>query len=169
MAAENIARRLIREPETQVGHGAHDPVIAPPGFSFAIRTTNRSVSSSTLGRPRDLRNFDPSNLLAMSFRYAAYPASRQPPILPTLSVQAGGRAQPAYLFRHRITTTSFDLGSQDAVLCGQIFVPQFLVYGSGDVSKHASPNHSRASLNLIVEPGLYLLLRFSERSCARRL
>jgi hypothetical protein len=46
---------------------------------------------------------------------------------------------------------------------------KFLVYGSGDVSKHASPNHSRASLNLIVEPGLYLLLRFSERSCARRL
>ena len=24
MAAENIAHRLIREPETQVGHGAHD-------------------------------------------------------------------------------------------------------------------------------------------------
>src|SRR5207253_82653 len=42
-----------------------------PGFSFAIRTTNRSVSSSTLGRPQDLRNFDPSNLLAMSFRYQA--------------------------------------------------------------------------------------------------
>jgi hypothetical protein len=42
-----------------------------PGFSFAIRTTNRSVSSSTLGRPRNLRNFDPSNLLAMSFRYQA--------------------------------------------------------------------------------------------------
>src|SRR5438034_573344 len=30
-----------------------------------------SVSSSTLGRPEDLRNFDPSNLLAMSFRYQA--------------------------------------------------------------------------------------------------
>jgi hypothetical protein len=29
MAAENIAHRLIREPETQVGHGAHDPVLAP--------------------------------------------------------------------------------------------------------------------------------------------
>src|SRR5664279_1239084 len=71
MAAENIAYRLIREPETQVGHGAHDPVIAPPGFSFAIRTTNRWVSSSTLGRPQDLRNLDPSNLLAMSFRYQA--------------------------------------------------------------------------------------------------
>src|SRR5207302_4522078 len=28
-----------------------------PGFSFAIRTTNRSVSSSTRGRPQDLRNF----------------------------------------------------------------------------------------------------------------
>jgi hypothetical protein len=53
------------------------------------------------------------------------------------------------------------LGSQDPVLCGQIFVPQkkFLVYGSGDVSKHANPNHSRASLNLIVEPELYMLLR----------
>jgi hypothetical protein len=32
MAAENIAHRLIREPDTQVGHGAHDPVIAPPGI-----------------------------------------------------------------------------------------------------------------------------------------
>jgi hypothetical protein len=29
-----------------------------------MRTTNRSVSSSTLGRPEDLRNFDPSNLWA---------------------------------------------------------------------------------------------------------
>src|SRR2546421_9183487 len=49
-------------------------------------------------------------------------------------------------------------------LCRQIFVPQqkFLVYGSGDVSKHASPNHSRASLNLIVEPRLYMLLRFQK-------
>jgi hypothetical protein len=39
---------------------------------------------------------------------------------------------------------------------------KFLVYGSGDVSKHASPNHSRASLDLIVEPGLYTLLRFQK-------
>ena len=39
---------------------------------------------------------------------------------------------------------------------------KFLVYGSGDVSQHASPNHSRASLNLIVEPGLYRLLRFQK-------
>jgi hypothetical protein len=56
------------------------------------------------------------------------------------------------------------LGSQYPVLCGQIFVPQqkFLVYGSGDVRKHANPNHSRASLNLIVEPGLYMLLRFQK-------
>ena len=44
----------------------------------------------------------------------------------------------------------------------------FLVHGSGDVSKHASPNHSRASLNF-VEPGWYMLLRFSESSCARKL
>src|ERR1035441_10813510 len=34
MAAQNIAYRLIREPQTQVGHGAHDPVIAPPGIFF---------------------------------------------------------------------------------------------------------------------------------------
>jgi len=32
----------------------------------------------------------------------------------------------------------------------------------GDVSKHASPNHSRASLDLIVEPRLYMLLRFQK-------
>jgi hypothetical protein len=38
---------------------------------------------------------------------------------------------------------------------------KFLVYGSGDVSKHANPNHSRASLNF-VEPGLYMLLRFQK-------
>jgi hypothetical protein len=30
--AENIAHRLARELETQVGPGAHDPVIAPPGI-----------------------------------------------------------------------------------------------------------------------------------------
>jgi hypothetical protein len=29
---EYIAHRLIRELKTQVGHGAHDPVIAPPGI-----------------------------------------------------------------------------------------------------------------------------------------
>jgi hypothetical protein len=39
---------------------------------------------------------------------------------------------------------------------------KFLVYGSGDVRKHASPNHARASLKLIVEPGLYRLLRFQK-------
>jgi hypothetical protein len=32
MAAENIAHRLIREPVTQLGHGAYDPVISPPGI-----------------------------------------------------------------------------------------------------------------------------------------
>jgi hypothetical protein len=46
---------------------------------------------------------------------------------------------------------------------------KFLVYGSGDVSKHASPNHSRASANLIVESGLYRLLRFQKSSCAGKL
>ena len=38
---------------------------------------------------------------------------------------------------------------------------KFLVYGSGDVSKHANPDHSRASLNF-GEPGLYMLLRLQK-------
>jgi hypothetical protein len=42
------------------------------------------------------------------------------------------------------------LGSQDAVLSGQISVPQlkFLVYGSGDVSQHACPKHFAFPPNL---------------------
>lgn len=40
-------------------------------FSFAICKTNRSVSSSIRGRPTRWRNLDPSNLLAISFRYQA--------------------------------------------------------------------------------------------------
>src|SRR5664279_2224083 len=50
------------------------------------------------------------------------------------------------------------------VLRSQIFVPQqqFLIDGAGDVGQHASPVHSRASLKLIVEPGLYMLLRFQK-------
>src|SRR5215467_3062725 len=39
------------------------------GFSLAIRTTRCSISASRGGRPMDLRNLDPSNFLAMSFRY----------------------------------------------------------------------------------------------------
>src|SRR5664280_3862725 len=59
---------------------------------------------------------------------------------------------------------ALDLGFQDTVLRSQIFVPhqQFLIDGAGDVGQHASPNHSRASLELIVEPGLYMLLRFQK-------
>jgi hypothetical protein len=37
-----------------------------------------------------------------------------------------------------------------------------LIDGAGDVGQHASPVHSRASLKLIVEPGLYMLLRFQK-------
>jgi hypothetical protein len=42
---------------------------SPTRDFFAICTTNRSASSSIRGRPTRWRNFDPSNLLAMSFRY----------------------------------------------------------------------------------------------------
>ena len=41
------------------------------GSSRGIRTTRRSISWSTGGRPTDLRNFDTSNFLAIRFRYQA--------------------------------------------------------------------------------------------------
>src|ERR1039457_1286026 len=60
--------------------------------------------------------------------------------------------------------SALDLGFQDTVLRSQIFVPQqqFVIDGAGDVGQHASPVPSRASLKLIVEPGLYMLLRFQK-------
>src|SRR5450759_2855151 len=61
-------------------------------------------------------------------------------------------------------------GDEEPVLLALVIaLLEFLVYGSGDLRKHASPNHSRASLNLIVEPGLYMLLSFQKASCARKL
>src|ERR1039458_7111508 len=68
------------------------------------------------------------------------------------------------LVSFRKKQSALDLGLQDTVLRSQIFVPhqQFLIDGAGDVGQHASPNHSRASLKLIVEPGLYMLLRFQK-------
>ena len=61
-------------------------------------------------------------------------------------------------------------GEEEPVLLALVIaLLEFLVYGSGDLRKHASPNHSRASLNLIVEPGLYMLLSFQKASCARKL
>src|SRR5664280_2731064 len=54
-------------------------------------------------------------------------------------------------------------GEEEPVLLALVIaLLEFLVYGSGDLRKHASPNHSRASLNLIVEPGLYMLLSFQK-------
>src|ERR1039458_826271 len=68
------------------------------------------------------------------------------------------------LVSSRKKQSALDLGLQDTVLRSQIFVPhqQFLIDGAGDVGQHASPVHSRASLKLIVEPGLYMLLRFQK-------
>src|ERR1017187_7263857 len=60
-------------------------------------------------------------------------------------------------------------GEEEPVLLALVIaLLEFLVYGSGDLRKHASPNHSRASLNLIVEPGLYMLLSSQKASCARK-
>src|ERR1022692_315187 len=68
------------------------------------------------------------------------------------------------LVSFRKEQSALDLGFQDTVLRSQIFVPQqqFLIDSAGDVGQHASPVHSRASLKLIVEPGLYMLLRFQK-------
>src|SRR5205823_4741933 len=57
-----------------------------------------------------------------------------------------------------------DLPSQDPVLRRQIFVSQqeSLIDCSADIGEQARPKHSRASLDLIVEPGLYMLLRFQK-------
>ena len=55
MAAENIAHRLIREPETQVGHGAHDPVISPPGI-FLRQPLGFLVNSGTTPGFAELRS-----------------------------------------------------------------------------------------------------------------
>ena len=55
-------------------------------------------------------------------------------------------------------------GEEEPVLLALVIaLLEFLVYGSGDLRKHASPNHSRASLNLIVEPGLYFVSRHNPK------
>jgi len=117
--------------------------------------------------PGILRNFDPSNPLAMSFRYQASSVSG---VATAANSSKAFRPSPWAISANVAFSASDDSNLpliwalKIRFLCRQIFVPQqkFLVYGSGDVSKHASPNHSRASLNLIVEPGLYLLLRFQK-------
>src|SRR2546421_4684376 len=138
-----------------------------PGFSFAIRTTNRSVSSSTLGRPEDLRNFDPSNLLAMSFRYQASSVSG----FATAANSSKAFRLSRWAISANVAFSASDnnnlpwiwaLRTRFSAARYSFLSSEFLVYGSGDVSKHASPNHSRASLNSIVEPGLYMLLRFQK-------
>jgi hypothetical protein len=62
MAAEIIAHRLIREPETQVGHGAHDPVIAPPGIFLRHphhQPLGFLLNSGTTPRFAKLRSVEP--------------------------------------------------------------------------------------------------------------
>ena len=51
MATKKVAHRLIGQPITRF---AKAPTIRSQpqlGFSFAMRTTNRSISSATRGRP----------------------------------------------------------------------------------------------------------------------
>src|SRR5260370_36313276 len=86
MAAENIAHRLIREPETQVCHGAHDPVIAPPGI-FLRHPHHQSlgllVNSGTTPGFAKLRSVELAADTGASKRYLAGVP------LPTLMLQLG--------------------------------------------------------------------------------
>src|SRR6266849_5252977 len=81
-----------------------------------------------------------------------------------LSTQAVSDLRQCCFFSFRKQQPILDLPSQDPVLRRQIFVSQqeFLIDCSGDISEQPHPEHSRASLNLIVEPGLYMLLRFQK-------
>src|SRR5438309_9983632 len=116
-----------------------------PGVSFAIRTTNRSVSSSTLGRPEDLRNFDPSNLLAMSFRYQASKVSG----FATAANSFKAFRPSRWAISANVAFSASDNNNLPLIWALRIrfsaarysFLSRFLVYGSGDISKHASPNH----------------------------
>ena len=67
-------------------------------------------------------------------------------------------------FSFRKQQPILDLPSQDPVLRRQIFVSQqeFLIDCSADMRDQARPKHSRASPNVVVEPGLYMLLRFQK-------
>jgi hypothetical protein len=59
-----------------------------------------------------------------------------------------------------ISAAETKLPSQDPVLRRPIFVSQqeFLIDCSGDIGEQARPKHSRVSLNLTLEPGLYMPL-----------
>ena len=69
--AGGIADCLIRDLVARLAMAPTIRSYPQLGFSHAVRTMTRSISVSTGGRPTDLRNFDPSNLLAISFRYQA--------------------------------------------------------------------------------------------------
>ena len=114
-----------------------------------------------------MRNFDPSNLLAMSFRYQASSVSG----FATADNSSKAFRPSRWAISANVAFSASDNNNLPLIWALRIrfsaarysfLSKKFLVYGSGDVSKHASPNHSRASLNLIVEPGLYMLLRFQK-------
>jgi len=100
MPTENVSHRLIREPVTQVGHGTHDPVIAPPGIFLRHLHTKRSISSFILGRAARRQNLDPSNLLATSFRYQPRIVFGSPLLrdVPEPRVPAGEQSRPMLPF-----------------------------------------------------------------------
>src|SRR5260370_27350718 len=91
--------------------------------------TNRSLSSSTGGRPRVLRHFEPSNLWAISFWYHASSVSGF-----AAAANASNAFRPSrWAISAKVAFSAsdnsnlpcaLDLGSQDAVLGGQIFVSQ---------------------------------------------
>jgi hypothetical protein len=68
---ENVSNRFIANGVAEIGKSTDDPIVAPPGFSLAMRTIRSTASLETGGRPIALRYFDPSNFRATSRRYQA--------------------------------------------------------------------------------------------------
>src|SRR6267378_7806396 len=147
--------------------GTYDPIIAP------ARIFPRHLHNQALGfliyfwTPYTSTEFRPIKFVRAELPIPTqnrFGLGRCRHVLQRLSTQAVSDLRQCCFFSFRKQQPIFDLPSQDPVLRRQIFVSQqeFLIDCSRDIGEQARPKHSRASLNLIVEPGLYMLLRFQK-------
>jgi hypothetical protein len=174
MPTENVANRLSGYLLAQILQGAHHAIVAPAGilfrhshdqtFNFFInpRPTSSSSKSRSVKLVRDEFSVPAENRIRVR---------RCCQMFQSLASQPVSNLGQCCLFAFRKQQPTLDLTSEDPVLCRQILVPQqeLLIDHSSDVGQHVRPKRSRASLNLIVEPGLLHSLEVSESSCARKL
>ncbi len=169
MAAKNIAHRLIRAGDPGWPwrpRSGHSPSWDFP--SLSAQPTARFPRQ--LGEaPRICETSIRRNLLAMSFRYQASSVSG----FATAANSSKAFRPSRCAISVNVAFSASDNNNLPLIRALRIrfsaarysfFSRTFLVYGSGDISKLASPNHSRASLNWFVEPGLYVLLRFKKEA-----